>query len=1281
MTIGCDADGRIHDELKDALGLFAKCLPVHLTTDYELPFRALARQTKSCVSTAFSWQDSFSWSQLRLPVDQPHYGRLAVTFDFAKFPTARIHRGVKFSVIREKGCTELSSLRLSARQRGESLALEFHYDGGRLEREVVERFSDHFLTLLAAAVDNPETIVGRLPLLSGPARERLLVEWNRTEAEYPHGRCVHELFEEQAVRTPDRIAVRCADRQLSYRELNEQANGLAHYLRSLGIRANDLVGLHLERGVEAIVALLAILKAGGAYVPLNLDNPKARLSQQLNGAAALITEETTLDGLPEFKGRIVCFERDKPEWANAPSTNPSPAANPENLAYVIYTSGSTGTPKGVAVRHRNLVNYTWFVRRLLNLSRYPEGLHFGTVSTLSADLGNTCIYPSLLSGGCLHVIPFEVSMDSKRFLDYADRHSIDVLKIVPSHLATLLDVENSKELLPRRYLITGGESLSLELVEKIEALQPDCEVINHYGPTETTVGSLTFRLAEGGGNQSGTSGIPIGRPIANTRIYILDARREPVPVGVAGELFVAGAGVAAGYINQPESTAERFCPEVFRNDPDAKMYRTGDLARYRPDGNVEFLGRADDQVKIRGFRIELGEVERALARHNAVNQAAVITHADERGDRRLIAYVAARRDQALTADMLRDWLREQLPDYMIPSAILMLPQLPLTSNGKVDRRNLPNPKQATAGVRNSAAPRNATETVIERIWAEVLRVDRVGVEDNFFAIGGHSLLATQVMSRICRALNVMVPLRRLFESPTIAALAEIVGQTQREAQAAAAPPITPAPRDQPLPLSFGQQRLWTVAQLEPNSYRYNVPKAIRLSGSLNTQALATAINSVVERHEVFRTTYAAQGGRPVQVIAPRVSIALPLDDLSMMPAEDRENSASRILHAEAEKPFDLEKDTLFRARLLKLGAEDYILFLNTHHIASDGWSFGILKRDLGIFYQAALEDAVASLSPLPVQYADYAVWQRTWLQGEALETQLAYWKNRLHGAPPLLALPTDRCRPAVQTLRGAVHQAALPNTLAERVRKLSQQEGATIFMTMLAAFQCLMVHYADQPDLVIGANVAGRNDVQTEDLVGFFLNLLVLRTDLSGNPTFQACISRARETALGAYSHQDVPFDRVVEELRPKRSRAYYPLVQVLFSQLNMPQRMQAIPGLEMRPFELGCKATTDLYVSFADTPNGFACIWVYNSDLFDAATIRTMAGLYRATLEETSANPGVRLNELRSLLTKSEQQMSDNGHKALHQAAQTFKGTEYVNPARTDFSSLEADPAPSVPF
>ena len=873
IVIGYNADGRMHDELRDALGRFAKCLPVQVTTDHELPFSAVVEQTRNCIAAALSWQDSFSWSQLRSTGGEPDLGSLTFTFDFAKFPPPQTHGAVRFSLVREEGCAETSKITLSARQRPESLAVELHYDAQAWEPHAIDRFSNHFLTLVGAAVNKPETPVSRLPLLIGAERQQVLVEWNHTDADYPDRRCIHELFEDQVMRTPERIAVRCAERRLSYRELNEHANRLAHYLRSEGIGANELVGLCLDRSVDAIIAVLAILKAGAAYVPLSPDDPKARLAQQVTAVAGIIAEERSVDALPDFGGPIICFERDKAKWASAPATKPSTATNAEQLVYVIYTSGSTGVPKGVATRHRNLVNYTWFIKRLLNLDQYPEGLHFGTVSTMSADLGNTCIYPSLISGGCLHVIPFEVSTDGNAFLEYIKRHAIDVLKIVPSHLSALLDAVSSKEVLPRRYLITGGEALSLQLAEKIRALQPDCEIINHYGPTETTVGSLTFRLAEYDGRHFGTSSIPIGRPIANTRIYIVDGRGEVVPIGVAGELVIAGAGVAAGYINLPESTKERFCPEVFRHDADGKMYRTGDLARYLPDGNVEFLGRSDDQVKIRGRRIELGEIERALATHDAVNEAVVIVRSDETGDRRLIAYVVPKRDRPLAVDTLRNWLRERLPEFMLPSSIVSLSQLPLTSNGKVDRRNLPDPAQLSARVNMSAAPRNPTESVIERIWAEVLRLDRVGVEDNFFAIGGHSLLATQVISRISRAFNITVPLRCLFESPTIVAVAELVERMRREAHGATAPPITPAERNQPLPLSFGQQRLWTVAQIEPNSCRYSVPRAIRLTGILNPQALENALNRVIERHEVLRSTYVMQGGQPVQVIAPKVSIA------------------------------------------------------------------------------------------------------------------------------------------------------------------------------------------------------------------------------------------------------------------------------------------------------------------------------------------------------------------------------------------------------------------------
>jgi amino acid adenylation domain-containing protein len=1246
LLIACAASGRTHPELQGAIGPFAKYLPIQFTLDLEMPFSELLEQTTCCLAGALGWQDSFAWSHMKPAGAERQAVTLPVAFDYGEFGPGEFCDGVRFTVLRQEEWTELSTIRLAARRIGESLTLRFSYDGARLERETVERWSDHYVTLLAAASERPDTSIGRLPLLSEMERHRILTEWNRTEADYPRERSIHELFEAQVVRTPERIAVQSQDARLSYRELNDQANRLARHLRSLGVGAKSLVALRMERGAEMIVGLLAILKAAGAYVPLSLANPRSRLAQQLQGTAALITERSRITEIPEYAGPIICPDSNEPGLFSESATNPGYPTKPSDLCYVIYTSGSTGVPKGVGVRHRNLVNYSWFVRRLLNLTSYPEGLHFGVVSELSADLGNTCIFPSLISGGCLHLIAADICKDGQRFREYATRNPIDVLKIVPSHLESLLDTDGDAKILPRKYLVIGGESLPVRLLEKIRSFNPGGKIINHYGPTETTVGSLTQRVTEYDRPNACDATIPIGRPIANTRIYILDPRREIVPVGVTGELYIAGDGVSAGYINQPERTAERFFTECFNDDPGRKMYRTGDLARYRPDGTVEFIGRTDDQVKIRGFRIELGEVESALARYEGVTQAVVVARLDERGDRRLLAYVAAKNDPAkntsgVTSEVLRAWLRGQLPEYMLPVGIVVLPRLPMTANGKIDRQNLPDPAETAAQNNTYIAPRNAMETAIARIWEEILHLDRVGVTDNFFEIGGHSLLATQVISRVRRSLDVDVPLRALFETPTVEALAKLAEKNQTQISAHTAPPITPAPRDRRLPLSFGQQRLWVASQLEPNSCRYSVPRAIRLTGILNAPALERALNDVVRRHEVLRTTYKADQGRPFQVIEPDLTIDLASHDLRSLSAPAREQEASRILEDQAGKPFDLEHDPLLRARLLRLDSEDHILFLNTHHIASDGWSFGVLQRDLAAFYSTATGRDSTPLPDLQIQYADYAVWQRNWMQGNVLEEQLAYWRAQLDGAAPLLALPTDRPRLKVQSHRGGVHQVLLPNSVAEPIRSLSRQEGATVYMTLFATFQCLMSYYSGSTDIVVGTDLAGRNDPRTEDLIGFFVNLLALRTDFSGDPSFQECISRVRDTALEAFAHSDVPFDKVVEDLRPKRDRAYSPIAQVLFSQRTTPRGASILPGVVASNFALKCNAIFDLNVSFADIAQGFALAWTYNSDLFDATTVARMATLYRATLENVSVHPGMKLSELTRLLSKCGQQIS----------------------------------------
>src|SRR6266496_3828314 len=888
-AIGCEFNGRRYEELKTALGPLARTLPLKAEIQSDLAFEKLLSQVKATATEARNWQESFSWSQA---AGEEHV--LPFSYCYRDLGTKQTFDGVGFTLERIHVVSEPYKLRLVAVRRqseqGQELEFEFHYDSSRFERSSVECMAGYYVNLLTAALANPATAISRLPLLSESERQQLLVEWNQTASEYPKAECLHQLFEQQAEKTPEQLAVRCGEQTFTYRALNQAANQLAHYLRKHGIGPDRPVGLCLDRSAETMMAVLAILKAGGAYVPLNADNPPARLKQQLEGAAALITEAKLAAQMPEFAGTTILLDRDQKQWANEPKKNPASNTNPESLVYVIYTSGSTGVPKGVAVRHRNLVNYAHCIAQKLELEKYPEGLQFATVSTLGADLGNTCIYPSLISGGCLHIVSYEMATDPHRMAEYVSKHPIDVLKIVPSHLQALLQSEEAGKLLPRKYLITGGETLTPKLVEKIASLNPQCEVINHYGPTETTVGSLTLKLKDYDWKNTKLSSIPIGRPIANTQVYVLDQNLEPVPVGVIGELYIAGAGVTAGYLGQPEKTAERFLQNPFSTDAQAKMYRTGDLARYGEDGNLEFLGRGDDQVKIRGFRIELGEIESVLARHPAVKQVVVLAREDERGDKRLLAYVVPSRGQVaeVHGEDLRSYLKQQLPDYMVPQAVILLPKLPLTANGKIDRNALPQPEQAQT--KTYIAPRTATEQKVVEIWAEVLRRDKsqISGDDNFFDLGGHSLLATQVISRIRRALKIELPLRTLFESPSVARLAAEADKASSTA-ASEIPPLVKVPRDRPLPLSFAQQRLWVLDQIEPNNPLYNIPRTIRLIGDLNVRALVDALNEIVRRHESQRTTFTTgTDGQPVQVLAHSLVLSVPVIDLSNKPQNELE---------------------------------------------------------------------------------------------------------------------------------------------------------------------------------------------------------------------------------------------------------------------------------------------------------------------------------------------------------------------------------------------------------
>jgi amino acid adenylation domain-containing protein len=764
FAVGYLSDGRNHEEFAEGIGLFARPLPLALNFENEVCFADFLRQTDVQRIAALDLQDYFA-----ADIAANH---VPVGVVFQKQSEKSAVGGVTFSEYFRVANPSAFRLQLRCSGNGNAWTPFLDFDSAYFPAQIITEFSESLAVFIDAARAAPASLIGDLPITTEGQRHKVVVELNQTAADYPKNKCIHQLFEEQVALYPERPALRSGERELSFAELNREANRIAHVLRTHGVGPNVSVALCLERSAEMIIALVGVLKAGGCYVPLVPDNPKSRLAHQLAETAApvLLTEEKHLARLPEFNGKTICLDRDKNVLAFAPDSNPETNVSPENRVYVIYTSGSTGVPKGVAVRHFNLVNYSRFVCDRLGLGKEAAGLHFATVSTIAADLGNTCIFPSLISGGCLHVIGYETAMSPAVFAEYASKHPVDVLKITPSHLSTLLHSGDASKVLPRKCLLLGGEAASWELIHRVRATGK-CAILNHYGPTEATVGCCTFGVDNNDVSAWNPASVPIGRPITNDQVYILDRRMEPVPVGVAGELCIGGTGIAEGYLNQPQQTAERFVGDPFSSDKSARLYRTGDLARFLPDGNIEFLGRIDQQVKIRGFRVEPAEVEAILKRHPAVKQAAVVAYDDKSGEKRLAAYFVGR----AKPEELRAFMAQELPDYMVPAAFVSVDSLPLNANGKLDVRTLPAPNQEPAA-HEFVTPRTPEEEKLAQIWQEVLKLERVGMTDNFFELGGHSLLATQIISRVRNRFRVQMPLQSFLQNPTIGALAAEIGR-------------------------------------------------------------------------------------------------------------------------------------------------------------------------------------------------------------------------------------------------------------------------------------------------------------------------------------------------------------------------------------------------------------------------------------------------------------------------------------------------------------------------
>jgi amino acid adenylation domain-containing protein len=1223
-VVGLACDGRSYEELRDALGPLKKTVPVHCQLHEQLRFSEVLERTDALAGEALEWQEYFSFEHLpRLDEKVEPLRFYPLVYEFQDADAIYDEGDAIFSLQKQYSCSDRFKLKLSSVERGSLLTTELHYDSSYFCAEDIDRLAGEFRTLIESVCANPESQINALDIVSPDDRRKLLIDFNDTRTDYPEGKCIHDLFVQQARRAPQNVAVVFENRSLTYAQLDARANQLAHHLQGLGVGPEVPVAVCMDRSLEMVVAILGILKAGGAYVPLDPKYPQQRILHVLEDvhAVVLLTQKALSDSIPEHGGKTVCLDSEWESIASHGEDAPSVSTTARNLAYVIYTSGSTGPPKGVMVEHGGLVNAINWIIETLELSSSDRCI---LKTPITFDAAGRELFPTLLAGGTLIIAEPGGHRDSRYLADAIRGERVSILHCVPSLLRLLVEEPAFDETLALRAVMCGGEALAPEIVERFQS-RCGAKLYNVYGPTETIIDSTYWPCEE----RNVYSAVSIGRPIPNARTYIVDDLLRVLPIGVVGNLYIGGAGLARGYVGRPDLTAERFIPDPFSGDPGARLYNTGDLARYLPDGNIEFLGRSDYQVKIRGFRIELGEIEEALGQHPAVRQTMVLVQEGGSGERRLVAYVAADAEASPTANQLRGFLEGKLPEHMVPAVFVILDAFPLTANGKVDRRALPTfdgrrPELDAAFV----ACRTPTEELLGEIWGQLLGVDQVGVYDNFFQLGGHSLLATQVVSRIREAFQVEIPLRRLFEAPTIAGLAETI-EAGRGA-GLQAPPIVPVRRDGELPLSFAQRRLWFIDQLDPGSAVYNFPAAVRLQGPLNLVALKQSLNELVKRHEVLRTTFPMEDGRPVQYIAPFLTLTVPTVDLRDLPEAERETEVRRLARDEAQRPFDLAAGPLVRATVIRLGENEHVGLLTMHHIVSDGWSTGILIREMAALYEAACSGRPSSLPELPIQYADFAHWQQRWLQGEVLEAQLSYWKQLLAGAPPLLELPIDHPRPPVQTFRGAHQSLPLTKKLSAGLRALSGQQDVTLFMTLLAAFKVLLHRYTSQDDIVIGTPIANRNRLEIEGLIGFFVNTLVLRADLSGDPTFLELMCRVREICLGAYAHQDLPFERLVEELHVERNLSRNPLFQAMFLLQNGRMDTWELAGLSITPQEVDTGTTHfDLTLHISDTGQGLIATFAYNADLFDAATIDRMLLHYEKLLEGVCESPGRRLSQI----------------------------------------------------
>ncbi|MEJ2633925.1 MAG: amino acid adenylation domain-containing protein [Calditrichia bacterium] len=1235
--VGIPLANRQRSLVENIIGFFVNTGVIRSNFRENIQFSELLKRVKASVMEAYDNQDPPFDKLVDILVPErelSHTPLYQVMFDMQKSAMDSFHLpDLSTDLLEVERGTAKTDLILTMEDSAGELGGTFEFNTDLFDHDTIHRMAGHYRALVFESVSRPNAQIKQLCILTEPEKRKIIKDWNTGTSEVFEEVCIHHVFESQAKKQPNAVALLEDNRRLTYGELNKLANQYAGYLRDLGVGPEVLVGICMKRSVEAIAAILAVLKAGGAYVPVDPENPRDRLKYIFEdaGLKILLTWSDIQENLPECGINMICLDRALDLISHYSTTDSQNQVSPSNLAYVIYTSGSTGRPKGTMLQHQGVWNLCKAIRRDFALGPGRVVLQFFSIGF---DGSVADIFGAILNGGSLYLPEQTRMLSTEEWVSIISDFNIAHFLLPPSFLSGLPE----KDIAGPKTFISGADLCTWDLANRWSQYH---NFANAYGPTEATVASSWHAVK----SQSAKSGsVPIGRPIDNVKFYILDRNLNPVPIGVSGELYIAGVNLARGYLHRPDLTAEKFIPNPFDHQSGSRLYKTGDLVRYLPDGNVEFLGRIDYQVKVRGFRIEIGEIEVVLNQHPKIKEALILAQEDTPGNKRLVAYIISAEKPDPSVSKLRSFLKEKLPEYMIPSAFVFLEKFPLNPNGKINRKALPLPELIRPNLsKEFVPPGTETENALAKIWQEVLGIEKVGIYDNFFELGGDSVQAAIVSNRIQELLGKPFQVKTIFLTDNIAQLASYIAEHSSD-QIDGKPgqkdeiAIRPISRDRRLPLSFAQQRIWFLDQLEPGSPLYNIPLSVRIHGRLNVAILEKTINEIIRRHESLRTKFVNIDGEAFQEILPTFRIRLPIIDLSRLSPKKSESEARQIVDQEARYAFNLSQGSLIRCCLLKLGEDDFILTINMHHIISDGWSMRILINEMIQIYKAFARGQNSPLALPDIQYADYACWQREWLTEKVLENQINYWKRQLSDIPPVLELPTDYPRSAEQSHKGKRISFNIQQNLYDKITELCRSENITPYIFLLSAFQTLLFRYAGQSDISIGTPVAGRNRKELEDLIGFFVNTVVIRADLSDNPTFRQLLQRTRKITMEAHENQDVQFEKLVDLLVTSRDMSHTPLFQVMLSYDKFPFDVIDLEGLEFRPFQVTTGTSKfDLLLEIYEHEKRFDAIFEYNSTIFEQSTIERMISHFKNLLSAIVSDPDNHL-PLFSILDKTEE-------------------------------------------